>query len=292
MSIGSAIGSGAASGVAGGLTKGLGTTVGSLAAIPNLLIGAALGGGPKPLSVPGLPPLDIAEEQKRAVEGNISALPAAQQLASRVNQFSQAELQRMLDMAFPGASAQVGKNIGSLLRGEVPEDVGRAVQRSAASRALAGGFSGSGLGGNLLARDLGLTSLNLQQQGASQLQALAPVMTAPRFSVASMFMTPSERMGLVLQDRAERFERDLLAARAAQASKGGFDAIGDFFLGSAFTAAGAGAAGGAAGSAGGGFGNVAAPPPARSFYQPTSQPQPVLSAQQASNSMSGLRGLF
>jgi len=277
----------------GGLLGGIGDMaqglVGGSLGAPISIAGLALGGGPKPVGIPTLPPLEIGREQQQAIQGNLDALPAAEQLASRVNQFSQAELQKMLDIAFPGASEQVGKNISNLLRGEIPEDVGRAVQRSAAGRALAGGFAGSGLGGNLLARDLGLTSLQLQQQGAGQLQALAPVMTAPRFSVASMFMTPTERINFVLQDRAEQFQRNLLANQAAAADRSMMENIGSMMIASGAQIAGTGFANAA--SRGGSVavpqvGTAAPPSGTNSYYQP------ILTGQQATNSMLGLQGIF
>src|SRR5205814_874219 len=54
-----------------------------------------------------------------------------------------------------------------LIHGEIPQDVQDQVQRSSAYQALRGGYMGSGMSNALTARDLGLTSLGLQERGAT-----------------------------------------------------------------------------------------------------------------------------
>jgi hypothetical protein len=97
------------------------------------------------------------------------------QNAPAMNRFNMAQLQRMLGQALPGYQAMIGQataNTASLLRGEIPSDVQSAIQRADAETALAGGFAGSGAAKALTARDLGLTSLNLEQTGQTQMQNL------------------------------------------------------------------------------------------------------------------------
>ena len=58
----------------------------------------------------------------------------------------------------------------SLMQGNVPIDVQQTLARSGAFKQLQNGTGGSGLGRNANARDLGLTSLNLMQQGDQSAQ--------------------------------------------------------------------------------------------------------------------------
>jgi hypothetical protein len=67
-------------------------------------------------------------------------------------------------------SLQALQNTESLLRGEIPDDVAAQLRRNAAEIAQQIGVRGQAAG-NLVARDLGLTSLQLQTQGLSQAPA-------------------------------------------------------------------------------------------------------------------------
>jgi hypothetical protein len=59
----------------------------------------------------------------------------------------------------------------SYLRGEIPQDVQDLVRRQTASQAIEGGFGiQSGMGRNLVARDFGLTSMNLYDKGLARSQ--------------------------------------------------------------------------------------------------------------------------
>jgi hypothetical protein len=95
--------------------------------------------------------------------------------APQLNQFNMQQLQGMLGQALPGYQRMVSTAAGnaqSLLSGQIPSDVAGQIQRSTAQQALQGGFAGSAAAGALTARDLGLTSLNLQQTGFQQMQGL------------------------------------------------------------------------------------------------------------------------
>jgi hypothetical protein len=121
------------------------------------------------------------------------------QNAPAINQANMTQLQSMLNQAFPGYQTlfnQAATNTGQLLQGQVPSDVQNQIQRFAAQQALgSGGYGagpiapGAGLGGvaggtagTIAARNLGLTSLGLQQQGTSQFQGL--------MQTASNYMMP------------------------------------------------------------------------------------------------------
>jgi hypothetical protein len=116
---------------------------------------------------------------------------------------------------------QASKNIGAALAGEISPEVSAQVQRSAAGRALMGGYAGTGAGRALTARDLGLTSMQLQNQGLAQAQNFIQQqrtfgMVQP-FSVSSMFITPAQRIGAIQEQQARQYGRDVTAAQVAAA---------------------------------------------------------------------------
>lgn len=164
--------------------------------------------------VPKFKPINIDAEQARAIGANATNLPASEAIASRVNAFNQSEYDKMLESTLPGYAgikSRISKNISSQLAGEIPEDVSLAVQRNAASRSLYGGFSGSGMAKNLTARDLGLTSLDLTQQGLDSAQRWMSMARAPQFDVSSMFISPQQRVQFQASERDSKFQRDYVA---------------------------------------------------------------------------------
>jgi hypothetical protein len=184
--------------------------------------GGLLAAGSKP-KVPAFKPIDFQAEQKQAIQQNIEALQPATELAQKTTAAEQSQLEAQLRRAIPGYDQivqQASKNIGSALKGELPTDVASQIQRSTAGRALSGGFGGaSGFGRALTARDLGLTSLQLQNQGLAQAQNFIQQqrvygMTQP-FSVSSMFITPAQRVTALQNQQAAQYNRDMTAAQVA-----------------------------------------------------------------------------
>jgi hypothetical protein len=188
--------------------------------------GSLLGGlfGGKKPKIPELKPIDFAREQQQAIRQNIEALEPATQLAQRTTQAEQTQLEAQLRRAIPGYDQlvqQASKNIGAALAGEISPEVSAQVQRSAAGRALMGGYAGTGAGRALTARDLGLTSMQLQNQGLAQAQNFIQQqrtfgMVQP-FSVSSMFITPAQRIGAIQEQQARQYGRDVTAAQVAAA---------------------------------------------------------------------------
>ena len=179
-------------------------------------------GGKKP-KVPELKPIDFANEQQQAIQQNIASLQPATELAQKTTAAEQSQLETQLRRAIPGYDqliAQAGKTIGSRLRGEVDQDVASQLQRSSAGRALGGGFgAGSGMGRALSARDFGLTSMQIQNQGLAQaqnfIQQQRTMGMAQPFSVSSMFITPNQRIGFMQQQQQAQYARDMAAAQVA-----------------------------------------------------------------------------
>lgn len=229
------------------------------------LIGTAIAGalgafGDKP-KVPQFKPVDVSAEQLAAISGNLAALPGAENLASKVNTFNQAELEKLLAVALPGFENirnRIGQNINSLVSGEIPDDVSNAVQRNAAVRSLYGGYGGTGMARNLTARDLGLTSLTLTDKGLdSATRWLASSAVAPRFDVTSMFVSPTTRIQTKMFNSENQFNRDWLANQVKAAPDPFMRALGQAFINDENSIMSmAGSAAGAAGGGGGGGGGM------------------------------------
>ena len=212
------------------------------------LIGGLLSKGSKP-KVPAFKPIDFEAEQKQAIQQNIAALQPATELAQKTTAAEQSQLESQLRRAIPGYDqlvSQAGANIGAALRGEISPEVSAQVQRSTAGRALSGGFgAGSGFGRALTARDLGLTGMQIQNQGLAQAQNFIQQqrtfgMVQP-FSVSSMFITPSQRINALAQQNQQQYNRDLQAAQVAampdptMAAIGGALSSAGGFAGGAYT---------------------------------------------------------
>jgi hypothetical protein len=190
-------------------------------------LGSLFGGlfGGKRPKVPELKPIDFAAEQRQAIQQNIAALQPATELSQKTTAAEQSQLEAQLRRVIPGYDQlvqQAGANIGAALRGEISPEVSAQVQRSTAGRALSGGFgAGSGFGRALTARDLGLTGMQIQNQGLAQAQNFIQQqrtfgMVQP-FSVSSMFITPAQRIGAIQQQNQLQYGRDLTAAQVAAA---------------------------------------------------------------------------
>lgn len=100
-------------------------------------------------------------------------------LANQANQFMTQQAQLPFLRGLPGYASMLGQrsaNTGSLLRGEVPQDVLEQLQQRGAERGVAMGSPGSPNANASWLRALGITSLGLQQQGSQQLsQGIADV---------------------------------------------------------------------------------------------------------------------
>lgn len=186
------------------------------------IAGGAMGAGKKP-KVPAFKKVDVAGEQKAAIAGNLANFESASELAAKTTATDQASLIAQLEKSIPGYQNMIAKlsgNIMSDLSGNVNPDVEAALQRSSAGKALGGGFGGgSGAGRALSARDFGLTSMQIQNQGFGKalnfIQNQRNVSTVQPFSVANMFVTPSQRLNLALSENTSQFNRDMTAAGIA-----------------------------------------------------------------------------
>lgn len=145
---------------------------------------------------------------------------AAENIETRRNEFNRAELRKMLGESIPGyeeGQAQRSQNALSLMRGEIPADVQEMIQRSSAARAVTGGYGGSPAGRNLVARDLGRTSLDMMNLGQQQFAGILG--TTPRAEMANYMLTPSQIMALRSQERTQKMGAMSQAAMAKGATE-------------------------------------------------------------------------
>lgn len=179
-------------------------------------IGGAIGGfGKKPI-IPDVEYIDAKKLQKQTIQDNSAILGQAQQLAARQNTFNAGQVRAMMEQVL-GANFGVAEGImGDQLRGVVPQDVQDQIQNSAAARSLSLG-GGGGLTRNLTMRDLGLTSLQQQQQGLSTMFGFGQMLKTPMADASSMFLSPMQRIAQQTNERDTRFNRDLLANQVAAA---------------------------------------------------------------------------
>jgi len=98
----------------------------------------------------------------------------AEAIASGLNKKYQDEF----ESAMPGykANMQAANNLTSTyLAGKIPQDVVDQIFRNSAAKGFTTGLLGGGIGRNIVARDLGQTSLQLQTAGANLLQQTANI---------------------------------------------------------------------------------------------------------------------
>jgi len=197
--------------------------------------------GSKP-TVPNLPVLDLGTEQQKAIGANKAALPGAEALVGQANLFSQDQITQMLKSVIPGFSgmtATATSNIASMLKGEIPEDVSQAAMRADAAKSLGGGYAGSGMHGDLVARDLGLTSLQLTQQGLtsaeSWMSGMAKLYEPGMMNVSSMFITPQQQAAFDTEQTQAQFQRSWMQSQISAlpdpVMRGMFDSINNLVFG-------------------------------------------------------------
>lgn len=90
--------------------------------------------------------------------------------------------------------------IDSKLRGELPRDVRNLLSRNAAEKGIAMGTSGSAFNEYDELRNLGLTSLGIQNEGVSQgANWIRSMPQAPKMDFTSMFFSPQQRLNFEFQ---------------------------------------------------------------------------------------------
>jgi len=174
-------------------------------------VAAKVGAGKK-TKIPVFNTIDPTQVQKDTTQDNLAATSDLERLGREVNLANARNQEAAIEAGLPGQLGQARSNIGALLRGEIPTDIFQQVSRSSAAAGFQGGFQGSQLGRNATARDLGITSLGLQQTGLQNFSALSSMLTPNSFNVASMFFSPGQRVTIDQSERNLKYQRDLMAA--------------------------------------------------------------------------------
>jgi hypothetical protein len=205
---------------------GVGAIIGAVGSVAAAGIGAAsksglFGGGGGGGSAPKFKPVKLQQVQLPDFTTGLNeyatqsqSLPSMAATAEMADSLSNQAYQKALNQVYPGLTTQVGQisNLANqYLHGIIPQDVQDQVQRATAQQAIQGGYGAtSGMGRNLTARDLGLTSMNLQQEGAQLFGVGANAARAlnPSFTpVSSLLMTPAQL--LARQDQASYYNTDI-----------------------------------------------------------------------------------
>jgi hypothetical protein len=172
----------------------------------------------------------------RLIPGILPALPGIQDVAGQVNEFQQGEILDQVGAVDPnllGAIGQEGRNIASLAQGLIPEDVLDVIQNQTAARNI-GGFGGTApdIIRNAQGRNLGLTSLDLQRQGAERLGAqsgnIRQNLTGPLFDIAqnipnleSLFNASTSQALANAAERERQANLEIAQEAAGIGSRGG-----------------------------------------------------------------------
>jgi hypothetical protein len=164
---------------------------------PNLLGTGGTGGilGSLFGEVPGVSnPLASAQD---AISGNRGNLQDLANLTYGTDTISNAAAATGLESNLPNYENMLGsavQNTSSDLAGQLPQDVINQITQEGAERGIATGQGGNSPNANAsMLQDLGLTSLDLQNTGMSNLSTLiGETPQGAQFNPASMFVTPEQ----------------------------------------------------------------------------------------------------
>lgn len=183
-------------------------------------VGLALGAGGTALSasaadrrrkglfkIANEPGLDTKEITLQSLQDMIETAPTSFKVADLINQYYRTQLERE---GLADLKRAIIQQTAADLAGEIPEDVTQQVFRSAAGRALTGGYAGSALHRGLVLRDLGLTSDALRQRGFEKTQALLAGMRVPGsfdpYAAGLLGLTPAQMVNLRSAERTQRLQ--------------------------------------------------------------------------------------
>ncbi|MEI6870656.1 MAG: hypothetical protein WCL08_00100 [Verrucomicrobiota bacterium] len=169
-------------------------------------------------------PVDVAETGQQALDFNMRNQGNFNQIASGFNESALSDRMKMLQTVSPAFTEQrdlAAKNNTALLKGEIPMDVQQQMARSNAYNTYKSGYSGSpSARSGTLARDLGLTSLGLQQIGSRDSQAwlktnsdiAMPQQTYGSQVMQQLGMTAGLTTGAALQNAQSELGADMASA--------------------------------------------------------------------------------
>lgn len=212
--------------------------------------------GTRPV-VPGR--IDYTSDLNDAIATNMAMLPSLRELGLASTDVFTAMQERALP-GYTGLRDSTTGVLASKLRGEIPRDVQQLLERNAAEKGITMGTSGSDLNQFDELRNLGLTSLAIQNQGLQQTSSWLAQNRGNAFDFTKMFLGKEDAI------RRSEFNwgRDWLASQVKAApdpqTRGAWDTeMG--FIGEILSVYGGGAGyqqtyrGGGSGSGGGGGGS-------------------------------------
>jgi hypothetical protein len=173
------------------------------------------------VKVPKFNEIDPDKEVEAAFKAIQEQLPEGKRVARSIAEADAETALAVLEQFAPGSQAAIQQqmqNIQAGLRGELPEDVQRFMVDRSVAQAQDGGFGGSQAATFGELRNLGLTSLQridtAMGQSAQAFQTIRGLMPQQQ-SVANMFLTPWQRIGVRQTERNAQFQRDMAAAEIA-----------------------------------------------------------------------------
>ena len=182
-------------GIVAGVTMVAGTTYGAMSQASAAKKAAAASAANR------VKPVDLQEEQTKALDGNIANQAKIESLVSSTNTFNQSQATSMMESAIPGFSALQSKlmtttNVLLTNPYDLPKDVQTNLERLAAERGVSAGTRGTFNEFSLL-RDLGVNSLQYGQSRINQAGGLAGIISsiAPKANVMSplsFYNTPQQ----------------------------------------------------------------------------------------------------
>lgn len=155
----------------------------------------------KPAAAPQLAGInDITGQALGAFNSQLPYINGYDMAANQLNTNYQNEVSGLLP-TLRSSLATSGQNAQSLLGGNIPADVQAQIRRSGALQSINGGFGpNSGMAHNLTARDFGLTSLNLMNQGQNMFGQDVNIARSLNPTSADQFMLkPSDFLNPAMQ---------------------------------------------------------------------------------------------
>lgn len=179
------------------------------------LIAPVLMSGDKP-KVPEFVPIDPSAEAAKAIKGNIANFEDIASLTKSVNQLNTDQIKSMLSAIAPEWQSIQGmqaQNIKDDLAGKVDQSTMDRIRSFGASKAVGGGFSGSGLENFSIGEDYLKEILGRKDRGfshAQQWMQAAQSKVPAQFNAASMFVTPGMQTQVAQQNTEFGFRRNWL----------------------------------------------------------------------------------
>ena len=166
-------------------------------------------------SVPTIATISPNDAASQAVSANLGNLAANEALVSQANQFTRDEIAKMMRQVMPGydqITTSATGQISSMIKGDLPLSDAQQSELGSVAKAFGGGYGGSGVQGNLVARDLGLSSLQVTQQGLSSAESWMKMSNqlygSQMLNLSSMFLTPSQVYAGTNEQNTQQFQQE------------------------------------------------------------------------------------